>query len=335
MDAGSKIPQNETYRPVCRTMDMTMLDLNDHHYFVQAVDHGGFAAAGRALDIPKSTLSRRVIELESRLGVRLIERTSRSFVLTDVGRAFYRHAKAMLIEAEAAEDAVIRRLAEPSGTIRFTCSFGMARFLSDLLASFLTENPKVKLIQQTTNRNVDLVEEGFDVGVRGHHEPLPDSELVQRRLSATPWHAFAAPAYLQEAGLPAHPNELTSHATIALGSRTEQLVWQLTRDDGEDVVVPLVPRLRSDDLDTLKTAAIAGLGVVSLPAYIARDEVASGTLQRIFPEWITQKAQITLLTPSRRGQLPSVRAFIDFLVAEYPRVVAVSGGEQSRGGASD
>ncbi len=116
-------------------------DLNDYYYFVQSVDHGGFSATGRALGIPKSTLSRRVIALESRLGVRLIERTSRRFELTDVGREFYRHAQAMLIEADAAEEAVARRLAEPRGTIRFTCSIGMARFLADPLTRFLAAHP--------------------------------------------------------------------------------------------------------------------------------------------------------------------------------------------------
>ncbi len=298
-----------------------MLDLNDHHYFVQAVDHGGFAAAGRALDIPKSTLSRRVINLEARLGVRLIERTSRSFVLTDVGRDFYRHARAMLIEAEAAEDTVTRRLAEPSGTIRITCSFGMARFLSDLLSRFLTEHPRVNLIQHTTNRNVDLIEEGFDIGVRGHSQPLPDSELVQRRLTDTPWHAFAAPAYLEQSASLSHPHELAEHSTIALGSRAEQLSWTLRRDSGADVVVQLAPKLQSDDMDTLKAAAIAGLGIVSLPEYIAREQVASGALCRVLPEWTTQQAQITLLTPSRRGQLPAVRALIGFLAAQFPEIV--------------
>ncbi len=299
-----------------------MLDLNDHHYFVQAVDHGGFAAAGRALDIPKSTLSRRVINLEARLGVRLIERTSRSFALTDVGRDFYRHAKAMLVEAEAAEDTVMRRLSEPSGTVRITCSFGMARFLCDLLSRFLTEYPKVNLIQHATNRNVDLIEEGFDIGVRGHSQPLPDSELIQRHLTATPWHAFAAPAYLEKSAALDHPDELASHATIALGSRTENLSWTMSQDSGAEVVVQLVPRLRSDDMDTLKAAAVAGLGIVSLPAYIAREQVASGALRRVLPDWTTQKAQITLLTPSRRGQLPSVRALIEFLAAQFPQIVA-------------
>lgn len=300
-----------------------MLDLNDHYYFVQVVDKGGFSAASRALDLPKSTLSRRIIGLESRLGVRLIQRTSRSFVLTDVGREFYQHALAMLIEAEAAEDAVKRRLAEPSGMVRFTCSIGMARTLAELLTRFLTMFPKVSLVQHATNRYVDLVEEGFDVGLRGHFEPLPDSGLIQRRLSPTPWHLFAGPAYLARAGTPTSPVDLTTHTAVALGTRSDETVWKLRRVDGEETVIPVVPRMRSDDLETLKMAAIAGLGVVALPEYVGRTEIEQGKLLRVLPEWIARAdAEVTLLAPSRRGQLPSVRAFIDFLVAEFPRLVS-------------
>ena len=297
-------------------------DLNDHYFFVRSVDHGGFSAAGRALNIPKSTLSRRVIALETRLEVRLIERNSRRFVLTDVGREFYRHAQAMLIEAEAAEEAVTRRLAEPSGTVRLTCSIGMARSLADPLTRFLAAHPKVNLIQMTTNRYVDLVEEGFDVGIRGHFRPLPDSELIQRRLSMTPWHAFAAPKYVDREGAPERPQELAQHATLSLGTRGDESVWHLFSDDEEEMIVPLKPRLQSDDLETLKIAAIAGLGLVSLPAYTVREEVSQGRLRRILPNWVTSHAYVTLLTPSRRGRLPSVRALIDFLVIEYLRIVS-------------
>ncbi len=296
-----------------------MLDLNDHHYFVHAIDHGGFTAASRVLGLPKSTISRRVIELESRLGVRLIERTSRSFVMTDVGRAFYRHAKAMLIEAEAAEEVVTNLLAEPSGTVRITCSFGMARFVSGLLSDFMTAYPEVDLVQYTTNRNVDLIEEGFDIGLRGHSAPLPDSSLVQRRLAVTPWHVFAAPTYLAAQGTPSEPADVAQFATLALGTGTENTSWQFMRDD-QTVVVPVRPRLRSSDMESLKGAAIAGHGIVSLPAYVAQDAVTAGALAPVLVDWVTQRARISLLIPRRRSQLPSVRALIDFLVAEYPKL---------------
>lgn len=298
-----------------------MLDLNDHHYFVHAVDHGGFAAASRALGLPKSTISRRVIELESRLGVRLIERTSRSFVMTDVGRAFYRHAKAMLIEAEAAEDVVTSLLAEPSGTVRMTCSFGMARFVSGLISHFLMAYPKVDLVQYTTNKNVDLIEEGFDIGLRGHSAPLPDSFLVQRQLAETPWQVFAAPSYLAASGTPSEPADIAQHVTLALGTGADALSWQFMRGD-ETVAVPIRPRFQSTDMESLKDSAIAGHGVVSLPAYVAQEAVTRGALEPVLTDWITQRARVSLLIPPRRSQLPSVRAMIDFFVVEYPGLLA-------------
>ncbi len=298
-----------------------MLDLNDHHYFVHAVDHGGFAAASRALGLPKSTISRRVIELESRLGVRLIERTSRSFVMTDAGSAFYRHAKAMLIEAEAAEDVVKSLLAEPGGTVRMTCSFGMARLVSGLISDFLTAYPKVDLVQYTTNKNVDLIEEGFDIGLRGHSAPLPDSSLVQRPLAETPWQVFAAPTYLVAEGTPSDPEDIAQHATLALGTGSDNMSWQFMRDD-KTVVVPIKPRFQGSDMHSLKDAAIAGHGIVSLPTYVAQDAVVSGALEPLLVDWLTQRARVSLLIPPRRSQLPSVRALIDFFVAGYPKLLS-------------
>lgn len=296
-----------------------MRDLNDYYFFVQAVEHKGFAAAGRALGLPKSTLSRRVIELESRLGARLIQRTTRSFVMTEAGQAFHRHATAMLAEADAAEHSVRASLAEPAGTVRFTCSIGMAQALADLLCRFLVLHPKVDLVQHATNRNVDLVEEGFDAGLRGHFRPLPDSSLVARRLARTPWHLYAGPGYLQRMGEPQSPAGLAAHPGLVLGPRDEESTWQLRDAAGQKAVVAFHPRLRSDDLETLKQAAAAGTGIVAVPPYLCRTEIAQGRLQRILPQWVARPdAEVSLLTPSRRGQLPSVRAFIDFLAAEFP-----------------
>ena len=169
-------------------------DLNDLYFFVQIVDHQGFTAAGRALGVPKSTLSHRLAELEKRLGVRLVHRTSRSFVVTDIGNEFLRHARGMLIEAEAAEHVVKRRIAEPSGTVRFTCSVAMAENVAELLPRFLLRFPKVDLIQHSTNRYVGMVEEGFVDALRGHSGPLADSGLMQRPLAASPGTCSPPPA---------------------------------------------------------------------------------------------------------------------------------------------
>src|SRR5215510_4296549 len=156
-----------------------MLDLNDLYYFVQVVDHKGFAPAGRALNLPKSSLSRRVIELEDRLRVRLINRTSRSFTVTDLGQEFYERAVAMLAEARAAEDVVRRRVVEPSGPVRFSVAMPIAQFaLANLLPLFMAQFPRVSIAQNVTNRAVDLYEENFNLDIRAHSAPLPDSSLI-------------------------------------------------------------------------------------------------------------------------------------------------------------
>lgn len=297
-------------------------DLNDLYFFVQVVDKKGFAAASRALGMPKSSLSRRIMELETRLGTRLIQRTSRSFAVTDVGQEVYRHAVGMIVEAEAAGNAVRRRLAEPSGTVRYTCSIGIARHTADLVTRFLAMFPKVSIVQCVTNRFVDLVEEGFDIAIRAHAEPLADSSLVQRTLAQTPWHLFAAPTYLDRLGTPENPADLEGHAGLALGSRGEETIWRLRSPDRRECVVRFGAHLKTDDMETLKEATVAGLGIAALPRYVCRAEVQQGRLQRVLPDWTAGDNRITLLTPTRRGLLPSVRVFMDFLVVEVPKVVA-------------
>ena len=180
-----------------------MLNLNDLGLFVQAVDSGGFAAAARRLGLPKSTISKRVAELEAALGARLIHRTSRSFVLTELGRDFYDHARGAMIEAEAAEGVVLRRLTEPSGTVRITASVPTAQSrLSGLLPALARAYPKIRLQLHVTDRFVDLVQEGFDIAVRSHFAPLPDSDLVQRRMAVERITLVAAPDYLARRGVP-------------------------------------------------------------------------------------------------------------------------------------
>ncbi|MEQ9076362.1 MAG: LysR substrate-binding domain-containing protein [Sandaracinaceae bacterium] len=303
------------------------MDLNDYFYFVHVVEKRGFAPAGRALGVPKSRLSRHVQQLEDRLGARLIQRTSRQFAVTDVGETFYRFARAALDEVDAAEAAVRRQTNTLAGRVRLTCSVGMAHFaLREVVVQFLVDNPKVDIVQHVTNRAVDLVEGGFDMAIRAHTGPLPDSGLVQRRLASTPWHLFAGPAYLESAGAPASPAALGGHTGLKLGYEPEQGSWSLRGPGGASVTVPYEPRLCSDDMVTLKDAATAGMGIVGLPAYICRDDVESGWLVRVLPEWTAGDAEISLLLPSRRGVMPAVRALAEHLQQVYPHVTRLSGG---------
>ncbi len=175
-----------------------MRNLNHFIVFAHVVDHKGFAPAARALNVPKSTLSKRVAELEKTLGVRLINRTSRRFTVTEIGEDFYRHASAMLIEAEAAEAIVKGRLAEPSGTVRITASVPTAQMmLAGLLPPLALTYPKMRVMLHATDRFVDVVQEGFDIAVRDHFAPLPDSGMVQRRVATDAIWLVAAPAYLE------------------------------------------------------------------------------------------------------------------------------------------
>lgn len=301
-----------------------MLDLNDVYYFVQVVDNKGITAAANALDLPKSSLSRRILALEEALDARLIQRTSRRFVVTDVGEAFYKHGVAMLVEAEAAESVVRQRAAEPVGTIRMSCSVAFAQLaLADLIPPFMAEYPRVRIVQHATNRHVDPVHEGFDLCLRAHSAPLPDSALVQRSLATTPWHLFAAPAYLKRKGAPDTPVDLAAHDGVALGGMQDTHVWRLrdavTHDRAEEI--PFEPKLLSDDMATLKVAACQSIGIVALPGYVGQSEVKKGQLVRVLPQWTAGVATISLLMPSRRGLLPSVRAFVDFLVERVPVAV--------------
>lgn len=303
-----------------------MLDLNDFFYFVQVVDRGGFTAAGRTLRMPKSTLSHRILQLEAELGVRLLNRTSRRFGMTDAGGEFYRHAVAMLQQAEQAETAIRHRLTEPTGTVRFTAGVATAQFaMRDMVADFLIRFPKVNVVGHATDQTVDIVGENFDVAIRAHSAPLPDSTLVQRTLAPAPWFLFAGAAYLDANGALDAPQDLTRHPSLFMMRTSIAPTWRLrnTSEAKDEVVVPLTPRLLSDDIIGLKQAAIAGLGIVALPGYICRADVRSGRLRRVLPNWLAGDSTLTALIPYRQGLLPSVRAFIDHLAAEFPKVMSM------------
>ena len=300
-------------------------DLNDFYLFMQVVDRGGFTAAGRTLRMPKSTLSHRIRQLEAELGVRLLNRTSRQFGMTDAGEEFYHHVAAMLRAAERAETAVRQRLREPMGTVRCTAGVATMQFaMRDMLADFLGLYPRVNVVAHATDQNVDIVGENYDVAVRAHSNPLPDSNLVQRVLTPAPWYLFAGSAYLAANGAPETPQDLKKHPSLFMMRTGIAPIWHLNHSKAsEAAIIPLAPRLLGDDMVGLKQAAIKGLGIVALPGYVCRDELSSGALQRVLPDWRAGDSTITALLPYRHGLLPSVRVFLDHLAAEFPKIVLV------------
>lgn len=295
-----------------------MRDLNDLYYFVQVVDHGGFAPAGRALGMPKSRLSRRIALLEAQLGARLIQRTTRSFVVTDIGQTFYTHCKAMLVEAEAAEEAIARTHAEPCGMVRMTCPVALLDAqLGAMVADFMLRYPQVQVQLEATNRRVDVVAEGIDVALRVRPPPLDDSDLALRVLANRLQCLVASPALLARTGLPQAPADLSGLPSLALGALQGTQVWDLHGPDGAHAAVRHQPRLVSSSMPALRESALAGVGIVQLPMMLVRAQFDAGSLTHVLPGWAPRPETIHAVFASRRGLLPAVRALIDFLADAF------------------
>ncbi len=297
---------------------MPATDLNDLYYYAQVVDHGGFAPAGRALGEPKSKLSRRIALLEERLGVRLIQRSTRRFSVTEIGQDYYRHCKAMLVEAEAAQEAIELSRSEPRGVVRVSAPVALLHArIGPMLADFMAAHPKVTLLLEATNRRVDVVGEGIDVAIRVRPPPLEDSDLVVRVLATRKWALAASPRLFEQRPMPRVPADLSVCPTLDLGPAHRDHSWRLTGADGGAAEVHHQPRLVSDDMTALRMAAVAGVGVVMLPAMVICDELADGRLVRLLPEWSPPHGVVHAVFPSRRGLVPSVRLLIDYLAQRF------------------
>ena len=295
-----------------------MQDLNDLYYFAQVVEHGGFAPAGRALGMPKSKLSRRIALLEERLGVRLILRSTRHFSVTEIGQTFYAHCKAMLVEAEAAQEAIEVTRSEPRGIVRMTCPTALLdATVGTMLAVFMVEHPHVEVHLEATNRRVDVIGEGIDIALRVRPPPLQDSDLVMRVLAERSQCLVAAPALIEALGMPQGPADLSRFPSLELGVPQNEHVWNLLGPDGAHAAIHHRPRYITRGMLALRDAAVAGVGVVQLPTMMIDAQLAGGELVRVIPEWRPRREIVHAVFASRRGLLPSVRALIDFLAARF------------------
>jgi DNA-binding transcriptional LysR family regulator len=291
-----------------------MQDLNDMLYFAEVVDRGGFAAAGRALGVPKSKLSRRVAELEARLGVRLLQRTTRKLSLTETGEVYYRHCVAMREEADAAADAVALVQTEPRGTIRVGCPVTLAQSTIGLLVPrFLEKHPQVRIEMQVSNRVVDLVEEGIDIALRVRSTLDDSGSLIIKNLGNTQGMLVASPAQLDREGRPQAVEDLQRLSTVAMSPADGKAGWKLLGPGGRDFTFVHRPVYTAGDLWTLKYAVLAGTGISILPDYMCAREVQQGQLEQVLAGWAPQVGIIHAVFPSRRGLVPAVRRFLDFL----------------------
>ena len=290
-------------------------DLNDLAYFAEVVSHGGFAAAARVLREPKSKLSRRIARLEDRLGLRLIERSSRRFRVTDIGQAFYERCKAVQQEAEQAEALVRQARSEPQGLIRFSCPTGMVELISSLIGSFLQQHPKVRLQMLATDRAVDLIGERIDLALRVRVVLASDAELTMRSLGSSTRILVASPALASSVR---KPDDLAKMPMLATNDSDAEAEWGLETADGQEMTHRQEARLGCADMTAVREAAIADLGVALLPWHVCLRALEAGQLARVLPEWRGQKGIVHLVFTTRRGLPPAVRALIDHLAAKFP-----------------
>jgi len=294
--------------------------LNDLYFFAHVVEFGGFAPAGRALGVSKSLLSRRVAALEDSLGVRLLQRNSRNFTVTDIGQVYVRHCQAMLTEANAAREAIDHFQAEPRGQLRFSCPILLAQtVMAIVLPEFMRLYPQVSVYMDVTNRRVDVVEEGYDLALRVR-TIMEDSNLVMRSFAQGLSTLVGSPDLLARHTAPTHPNDLLRFPTLSITLSENRYVWRLTGTQDETCKIEHVPRLLADDYIVVREAAIGGIGLASIPNYLTHAALKSGRLIHVLPDWSFPIANLHAVFPSRRGLVPTVRVFIDFLAQRLPEV---------------
>jgi len=291
-----------------------MQDFNDMLFFAAVVDEGGFAAAGRSLGLPKSRLSRRVALLEAQLGVRLLHRSTRKLSLTPAGELYYRHCSAMRQEADAAQAAIAQVQSEPRGIIRVVCPVTLAQtVVGPILPDYLRQHPLVHIHMQVSNRVVDLVEEGVDVALRVRASLAESGSLVVKHLGLSHAVLAASPALLARQGAPTQPADLARMDSVVMSSTDGKAQWKLFGPNGAQQTVTHTPVFIADDLLTLKFAVLGGVGMAILPDYMCLEEIESGRLVSVLPEWAPQPGIVHAVFASRRGLVPALRSFLDFL----------------------
>lgn len=291
-----------------------MQDLNDLYYFAKVVEKNGFAAAARALALPKSRLSRRVANLEAALGVRLLQRTTRKLALTEIGKLYYKHAQAVMAEAEAAVEAVEKVREIPSGALRVSCAISIAQTeLAQILPRFLLAYPQIRLDLIVTNRRIDLIEESVDIALRVRQAGDEEAHLVTRRFHQASGHIVIQPDLLLASGPINAPEDLAKIPMMGFGAADRKSRWVFRNAKGEQREIALTARLTTDDFNVLRQAALAGVGATMLPSAYCMDDVRAGRLVALLPEWSIPAATLQAVYISRRGMVPAVRAFLDFL----------------------
>jgi len=294
------------------------MDLNEIRVFVKVVQAGSFSLAAKQLGMPNSTVSARVSALERRLGVTLLQRTTRKLHLTEAGELYFRQVAQGMEDILRAEAEVGSSQREPQGLLRVTAPIDMGdTHFVELVCTFKRKYPKVSLELIFSDRRLDLIAEGVDVAIRAGE--LKDSGLIAKKLGRVCWAAYASPAYLKRAGTPAHPKDLRQHACLQFTSLGKDN-WQLTGSK-HSVSVPLASRVIGNDMTLMKALALSDMGIALLPTYACRAEVKSGKLIRVLPGYHAKIDPVHLVYPGQKFVPPKLRAFIEIADAIFKRAL--------------
>lgn len=289
---------------------MEQYDLNEIAIFVKVVDAGSFTGAAKNLGLPKSTVSRKITQLEERLGVRLLQRTTRTLSLTDTGSAYYNQCSRIISDVEEANIAVTEMQSKPKGLLRITAPMLFGTWvLSDLVSNFLKKNPEIQIEIVLTDQSLDLIQEGIDVAFRVG--VLADSSLIARPLGEASVVLCASPSYIEQHGSPAHPMELKNHNII---NWTHGDDWDF--DTPEVLSVDVKPRVSVNEAQSLHKMALNGIGIARLPAFICAQDIADKQLIPILCGWASNPRPIHAIYPSNRHLSVKVRSFVDYVVDE-------------------
>jgi DNA-binding transcriptional LysR family regulator len=291
-------------------------DADDLILFAQVIEAGSFSEAALRVDVPKSTLSRRLSALETRLGQRLINRTTRRLTITEFGQRMLEHAQRLHEEVQIAVALAHQEQAQPQGLLRVSLPPDLAQIdLTSMLIAYAAQYPLVRIELDLSPRRVDLVAERFDVAIRIADRLPDDTTLVARKLGDMAVHLYASPAYLKQFGKPQRPEDLLSHACLRLISASgEALPWRLSRSDQHWSGLPTGP-VSSNSPSMQRTLATHGMGIVALAEPLVLAQLAGGQLQRVLPAWALPSVTVWCVTPGRRLLPARTTAFIDMLKA--------------------
>ncbi|EYT19727.1 LysR substrate-binding domain-containing protein [Acinetobacter sp. 1000160] len=288
---------------------------DDFHYFYLVVKHGGFSAASEAENISKSKLSRRIIELEQKFNVSLIQRTTRHFKVTELGQEFYEECCKVIAQVECAENVLLKQKNEPQGTVKISCPPLMMHFqIRKLLNQFLKNYPKVDISLELTSRRVDVLHDDIDIAIRTSFEPNQDSSLIVRDVIRTEHCLVAAPELLQGQTIQ-HYSDLQHYPSVALGIQKHQYYWHLCHVERDETVdVPYQPRVKSNDLAGVYYAVRDGRGIAAFPSLTVKADIEKGKLIHLLPEWKSNRGTVQLVYASRKGQRLVVEKLIETLM---------------------